>query len=304
METSIPRASTLFPFRAWLAHPLLRAWPTWLFVALVTAPALGMALFRDARGFDGETLVFAAYFAVAWFLVLWLVVRPQRIGGALLAKVVALAVVIVGPLALALEEQFDGDTYYLVQSILGVGLPEELAKLVPVAIIAATHRRLGLTPRDVLFLGAVSGLVFGAVEAVRYGTTYAPALMTPYGALITVWRFLTDPIAHACWSGVAGYFLGLAAHYRAPRHVAALVGIGLGVPSVLHGINDWDPVNGGMLWVLVTAVSTLLFLGYARVGLAAAPTPVAVQTGAPSGRHAIAMSDPVTEPLRMPLVRR
>lgn len=303
METRIPRASTLFPFRAWLAHPLLRAWPTWLFVALVTAPPLGLALFPESSDSDGTATVFAAYFAVAWFLVLWVVVRPQRLGSVVLVKVVALAVVIVGPLAIALEEQFDGDTYYLVQSVLGVGLPEELAKLVPVAIIAATHRRLGLTPRDVLFLGAVSGLVFGAVEAVRYGTIYAPTYLTPDDALVMVWRFLTDPIAHACWSGVAGYFLGLAAHYRSPRQVAGLVAIGLGVPSVLHGINDWEPVSGGMLWVLVTAVSTLLFLGYARVGLAAAPVP-APGTGGPSGRHVAHPVDPVTEPLRLPLVRR
>lgn len=294
-DARLPRASVLFPFRAWLAHPLLRAWPTWVFVALVAAPPFGLALAGSSSDTEVTVTVFAVYFAIAWFLVLWLVVRPQRLDGALLAQVVALAVVIVGPLALALEQAFEGDTAHLLQSTLAVGLPEELAKLVPVAIVALMHRRIGLTPRDMLFLGAVSGLVFGAVEAVRYGTVYAPPLLTWDTALVVVWRFVTDPIAHACWAGIAGYFLGLAVYYRRPQHVVALVAIGLGVPSVLHGLNDWDAVNGGMAWVLVTVVSTVLFLGYARVGLAASPA-----VGAARTRLTVPAADPVTEPIRLP----
>ncbi len=35
-----------------------------------------------------------------------------------------------------------------------------------------------------------------------------------YFILEFVWRFVTDPITHACWSGLTGYFIGLAAAGR------------------------------------------------------------------------------------------
>ena len=35
-----------------------------------------------------------------------------------------------------------------------------------------------------------------------------------YFVLDFVWRFLTNPITHACWAGLTGYFIGLAATGR------------------------------------------------------------------------------------------
>lgn len=274
----LPDLSVLFPVRAWLRHPALRAWTTWLFVALVAVPPAALVLFRNASGYGGEATTFAAYFAAAWFLVLWVLVRPRNISGALLAQVVVLALVLEAPLAIGLEEALRGDTANLFQSVLAVGIPEELAKALPVALLVLLHRRLDLLPRDTLFLGAVSGLVFGAVEAVTYATEYTPSELGIGGAIVLVWRFVTDPVAHAMWAGVAGYFIGLAAQYRAPGPFLALTGVGIGVPAVLHGLNDWDPINGTLLWVGVDVVSALLFLAYARIGLVAArpatPPPV------------------------------
>ncbi|GAA4752028.1 PrsW family glutamic-type intramembrane protease [Actinomycetospora chibensis] len=296
----LPDLSVLFPFRAWLRHPALRAWTTWLFVALVATPPAALALFRDASGVGGEATTFAAYFAAAWFLVLWVVVRPQAIKGSLLLGVVVLALVLEAPLALAMEEFVDGDMDNLAGSIFGAGLPEELAKMLPVVLVVLAQRRLGLVPRDTLFLGAVSGLVFGAVEAVYYATGSSGG--GTYSALILVWRFVTDPIAHALWSGVAGYFVGLAAHYRAPGPFFALIGIGIGVPALLHGLNNWVPVNTSILWVVVTVVSALLFLAYARVGLV--PTrpvaPIAPPLAPPGRAGRPAVVDPPTAPIAMP----
>jgi hypothetical protein len=79
-----------------------------------------------------------------------------------------------------------------------------------------------------------------------------------------VWRFLTDPITHACWSGLTGYFIGLAV---TRRHKWYIVGwVGLAAAAVLHGLNDWGLVNGQVVWILVTLLSGVLFLGYAKVG--------------------------------------
>ena len=85
-----------------------------------------------------------------------------------------------------------------------------------------------------------------------------------YFILDFVWRFLTDPITHACWAGLTGYFIGLAA---TGRHKWYTVGwIGLVAAAILHGLNDWSRVNGHPLWIVVTLVSGILFLGYAKVG--------------------------------------
>jgi RsiW-degrading membrane proteinase PrsW (M82 family) len=179
------------------------------------------------------------------------------------------------------------------------------------------RRSHGLTPRDYLFLGAVSGLVFGASEVVHYftvnglaefyqtvqsavpsieqligtghsaSTSLFAVLIGPvrYFILDFVWRFLTDPITHACWSGLTGYFIGLAATGRYKWYTVAW--IGLAVAAILHGLNDWSQVNGHPLWILVAGVSGILFLGYAKVGsrgdlLAAADWPPAFRLHGPT----------------------
>ena len=42
--------------------------------------------------------------------------------------------------------------------------------------------------------------------------------------------------------------------------------IGLAAAVVLHGLNDWGRVNGQPLWIVVVAVSGILFLGFAKAG--------------------------------------
>jgi Flp pilus assembly protein protease CpaA len=105
-----------------------------------------------------------------------------------------------------------------------------------------------------------------------------------------VWRFLTDPISHACWSGLTGYFIGLAV---TGRHKWYAVGwIGLAAAALLHGLNDWSQVNGHVVWILVTLVSGVLLLGYAKVGsrtdgsLPATEPPPFLDTRAAHARHA------------------
>jgi hypothetical protein len=113
-----------------------------------------------------------------------------------------------------------------------------------------------------------------------------------YFILDFVWRFLTDPITHACWAGLTGYFIGLAA---TGRHKWYTVGwIGLVVAAILHGLNDWSRVNGHLLWIVVTLVSGILFLGYAKVGSRTDPSvsetwPAPFGRPGPPARHAAAV---------------
>ncbi len=328
---SVPRpagqANDLLPLGDWVRHHSLRSWPVLLFLALICVPSIALLILGlnpGASTFDHVAWIFAAYFAVAWLLLLGVIIRPEQVTRPMLVLVTAIALATQVPLAVTLEVDLHADTAGLGPSIYSVGLPEELAKAIPVVAVALIYRlfvRRELTPRDYLFLGAVSGLVFGASEVVHYFTvnglqefylTVQSALPSIQQLIVTghsapdsvfavligpvryfvldfVWRFLTDPITHACWAGLTGYFIGLAASGRHKWYTVSW--IGLVAAAILHGLNDWSRVNGHLLWILVTMVSGILFVGYAKVGsrgdLEAPETwPPAFGQHGPPARHA------------------
>jgi len=296
------QVNDLLPLGDWIRHHSLRSWPVLLFLALICVPSIALVILGpnpSASTFDHVAWIFAAYFAVAWLLLLGVIIRPEHVTRATLVLVTVIALATQVPLAVTLEVDLHAETAGLGPSIWSVGLPEELAKAIPVLAVALIYRLWGrhaLTPKDYLFLGAVSGLAFGASEVVHYFTVNGLAefyltvqsalpsiqqliltghsapdsvfavLIGPvrYFVLDFVWRFLTDPITHACWAGLTGYFIGLAATGRHKWYTVSW--IGLVIAAILHGLNDWSRVNGHWLWIVVTIVSGILFLGYAKVG--------------------------------------
>jgi len=294
------QVNDLLPLGDWIRHHSLRSWPVLLFLLLICVPSIALVILGgnpSATTFDSVAWIFAAYFAVAWLLLLGVIIRPEHVTRPMLIVVTVIALVTQVPLAVALEVELHAGNTSLGHSVFSIGIPEELAKALPVLAVALIYRRShGLVPRDYLFLGAVSGLAFGASEVVHYFTvngveqfyltvqssipsierllsTGHSASISLFSVLIApvrffildfVWRFVTDPITHACWSGLTGYFIGLAA---TGRHRWYTVGwIGLAIAAVLHGLNDWGRVNGHPVWILVVLVSGILFLGYAKVG--------------------------------------
>ena len=271
-----------------------------LFLALICVPSIALYIVGSSATtttFDAAAWIFAAYFAVAWLLLLGVIIRPMHVTRLMLLLVTVFALLTEVPLAVALETSLHATNASLLPSIVTIGLPEEIAKALPVLVVALIYRgQRGLTPRDYLFIGAVSGLVFGAGEVVRYFTVngveefyqtvqgaipnivhliqsgHAPstsifaALIGPvlYFILNFVWRFVTDPISHACWAGLTGYFIGLAVTGKYRWYQVAWIGVV--VAAILHGFNDWTRINGQLTWILVTLVSGILFLGYAKVG--------------------------------------
>jgi RsiW-degrading membrane proteinase PrsW (M82 family) len=294
------QVNDLLPLGDWVRHHSLRSWPVLLFLALICVPSIALVILGSnpsASTFDHVAWIFAAYFAVAWLLLLGVIIRPEHVTRTMLGVVTAVALVTQVPLAITLETALHSGTAALGQSIFTIGIPEELAKAAPVLVVGLIYRRThGLMPRDYLFLGAVSGLVFGASEVVHYftvngieqffqtvkaaipaieqmlssgqsaSTSVFEVLIGPvlYFILNFVWRFVTDPVTHACWAGLTGYFIGLAVTGRHKWYV--VVWIGLIAAAVLHGLNDWDRINGQPAWILVSLVSGILFLGYAKVG--------------------------------------
>ena len=262
------------PVRHWARDPALRSWPVLLLVVLVCVPPIALVLLNnptEARIHE-VAWIFAAYFAVAWLLLLGVIVRPQHVHRAMLAAVAVIGIVTQAPTAIFLETELHSSTGSLLD-VFTIGVPEELAKAIPIVAVAWIWRREWhtQTPRDYLFLGAVSGLVFGAAEAVHYFTNVLGSLSGNVNGLdlqdLTIqyiWRFLTDPIDHAMWAGITGYFIGLAITGQNRKYSIGLIGIA--IAAVLHGFNDWNPINSHVAWVLITLISVLLFLGYARAG--------------------------------------
>ena len=266
--------SSLVPVRHWARDPALRSWPVLLLIALVCVPPLALVLLNNPTEAElhASAWIFATYFAVAWLLLLGVIVRPQHVHRAMLAAVAVIGIVTQAPTAIFLETQLHSSTGSLLD-VFTIGIPEELAKAIPIVAVAWIWRREWhtQTPRDYLFLGAVSGLVFGAAEAVHYFTNVLGSLSGNVNGLdlqdLTIqyiWRFLTDPIDHAMWAGITGYFIGLAITGPVRKYSVGFVGIA--IAAVLHGLNDWNPINAHPTWVLITVISVLLFLGYARAG--------------------------------------
>ena len=263
--------ASLVPVRHWVRDPALRSWPVLLLVALVCVPPIALVLLNNATESTIHAIawIFAIYFAVAWLLLLGVIVRPQHVTRGMLAAIAVIGIVTQTPTAIFLETQLHAGTGSLMD-VFTIGLPEELAKAIPVVVVALIWRRdwQAQAPRDYLFLGAVSGLVFGAAEAVHYFIDVLGSLSGNANGILLqgltiqyIWRFLTDPIDHATWAGITGYFIGLAVTGHTRKYSVGLIGIA--IAAVLHGLNDWNPINSHPAWVVVTLISVLLFLGYA-----------------------------------------
>src|SRR5580693_10268436 len=173
---SAGQVNDLLPIGDWIRHHSLRSWPVLLFLALICVPSIALLILGlnpSQATFDHVAWIFAAYFAVAWLLLLGVIIRPEHVPRSMLVLVTAIALATQVPLAVTLEADLHAETAGLGPSIYSVGLPEELAKAIPVLAVALIYRffrQRSLAPVDYLFLGAVSGLVFGASEVVHYFT--------------------------------------------------------------------------------------------------------------------------------------
>jgi RsiW-degrading membrane proteinase PrsW (M82 family) len=279
------QVNDLLPLGDWIRHHSLRSWPVLLFLLLICVPSIALVILGgnpSATTFDSVAWIFAAYFAVAWLLLLGVIIRPEQVTRPMLIVVTVIALVTQVPLAVALEVELHAGNTSLGHSIFSIGIPEELAKALPVLAVALIYRRShGLFgASEVVHYFTVNGVeqfyltVQSSIPSIeRLLSTGHSASISLFSVLIApvrffildfVWRFVTDPITHACWSGLTGYFIGLAA---TGRHRWYTVGwIGLAIAAVLHGLNDWGRVNGHPVWILVVLVSGILFLGYAKVG--------------------------------------
>lgn len=152
-----------------------------------------------------------------------------------------------------------------VSFILGVGVLEELCKLLPLLILGLRKNHLHRL-KDGMFLGIMSGLGFALAEVVRYTLGYWQHSAFAYSyrvfdgsfVLVQIVRFMTLPLFHAIWSGIAGWFCVVAAISNPVRKSIIIVGIGL--VAIIHGL--YDVFAGSIEGLLMGVASIFIFLGY------------------------------------------
>lgn len=150
-----------------------------------------------------------------------------------------------------------------VTALLGVALPEELAKFAVLALYARRHRAFD-EPMDGFVYGAAAALGFACVENVLY--------VANGGFGTAVVRGLLSVPGHAFDGMLMGALLG--AGLVRPRHRARYAALALALPTLCHALYDLPLLMG--VTPLVTGVAPSW--SAVALGCALAPLPVVVTT--------------------------
>jgi len=225
--------------------------------------------------FSDVAWLYGVYFATMWGLVLWLFVRPEKIGLLDVARV-SLFTAVTGVLIVLYLYQLPGVSSVIAATrqpslfvrllayVFGVGVLEELVKVLPILWIFVRNREPG-TIREITYLGCVSGFAFGVSEAVAYSMFFAQGVARgdlPLGAFVVaqLTRLITLPLLHAVFSGVAAQFIALGVETPALRRSLILVGIG--VAALSHGL--YNTFSGTAVGFVLAIGAVLLFIAYVR----------------------------------------
>lgn len=119
--------------------------------------------------------------------------------------------------------------------VLGVGFTEELAKMIPLIVILSRAKE-PLVPQTIVFYGLISGIAFGVYEGVEYQTGINAEQQYDVAFFLNILRLTSLPFLHACWSGMAGYFLAFAKLY--PKYRIGLYFLAICIPALIHGLYD------------------------------------------------------------------
>jgi len=151
--------------------------------------------------------------------------------------------------------------------ILGVGVTEELAKLIPILIIASRARQ-PLVPQTLVYYGLMSGIAFGVFEGVQYQMGANAAMEYSDSFFHNIARLTSLPFMHAIWCGIAGYFIAFAKLY--PKYRRSLYVLALFIPAILHGLYDTFIGLGiifGIIAVGITFIGVIMLTTYLKQGI-------------------------------------
>jgi RsiW-degrading membrane proteinase PrsW (M82 family) len=265
--------SILIPIQSWLSNPGWRQWSRLLFIVFGILPPIFVVLFSTSTNNSTPGWAYSLYTAPLWALVFWYLIRPGKITAPMIwagVGIIAGVNILIPTLTLPWENAVNtGQHSNFLLWIVGVGYPEELTKAIPVLVAALIlrARKIKLDTRAWMFLGCIAGLTFGVREAVLYTTSFVMDGNQIRNAEIPIilsfaLRVFTDGFQHAIWAGISGFFIGMGVNYR--RRGVLLILLGVSIPAVLHGLNDWSTTLGTQwAWIGMQAISILFFLGYA-----------------------------------------
>jgi RsiW-degrading membrane proteinase PrsW (M82 family) len=266
----------LFPVRSWLHLSPWRQGLRLLVIVYALLPLVFLALFANSQSLTTPGWTYSLYIAPLWAIGFWLLIRPGHIRALEIQVGVGIIVWVLVWMNLVTVNvngslHQPGQSFSLLAAI-GIGFNEEITKALPILLAGLVLRRWRSTKLDVrmwMFLGTIAGLTFGVFEQAFY-TSQDILLINQArvssqaveAVLAFAERVFVDGFQHAVWAGISAFFIGMAVNYR--RRRVLLVIVGVSVPAVLHGLNDWSQGAFNSLWpsIIIQAVSLLLFLGY------------------------------------------
>jgi RsiW-degrading membrane proteinase PrsW (M82 family) len=115
-----------------------------------------------------------------------------------------------------------------VYAVLGIGLVEELVKLIPFLLVIIHFREFD-EPVDGIIYGSFLALGFSAVENIQY-----VQFLSSMEALA---RGFAGPVVHIVFASIWGYYIGRA--YLCRRVLVPTILIALACTATLHGLYDF-----------------------------------------------------------------
>ncbi|MGN0221453.1 MAG: PrsW family glutamic-type intramembrane protease [Prevotella sp.] len=147
--------------------------------------------------------------------------------------------------------------------VFGVGFTEELVKLLPLLFILRKAKE-PLIPQTMVFYGLMSGIAFGVFEGIQYQMTVNAEQAYDVSFFLNIARLTSLPFLHACWCGIAGYFLAfvhLYSKYRRGLYVLAIA-----IPMLIHGLYDtFSSVR--FLSLILVFIGLMLLMVYLKQGV-------------------------------------
>lgn len=264
--------AALFHLEPGVAGRILGSQVFWVVLALAMMPFI--LAFLGLPSDQGMIL----YFAFLWFF-LFLKLFRFHLPNARWPDFPTAALLVVVPglvLVLPVLQWLLGGFYQLVRApflglrwpgfVLGVGVAEELTKLLPVLAVLWLARRGGrrVGLQTAMLLGITCGLAFAGFENILYSERFGAHFFGMKFTLqdVVVSRLLMTPFLHSVWAGITGFSAGVAfaagpgSWLRGLRIVAPW----LVFAAFLHGTYNTFSFSP-TLALLVAAVSYLVLVG-------------------------------------------
>lgn len=141
---------------------------------------------------------------------------------------------------------------HLLLMIALVGVVEEVAKFSAFYLAAYRSRELD-EPVDGVIYGSIAGVGFATLENILYAVSYGMGVVPVRGVIAT--------LAHASFSGLAGYYAARVKLLGAPRSEGVY---GVLLAAVLHGLYNFVVLSGALNPLLVVPMVYLVYRHLAR----------------------------------------